>query len=415
LKRAIGAAVGAALIISGCGQQRQPDGTSVQTLATAAQPGQANTSGAAGAPIRSQSASDDRIIARVNGQPITMRQLMQPLLEAHGLTFLLNMARLELVKQEARKDQLVVSAQDVQREQELTMAKMFKDSDTKEQEQLDDAERKGMSDRAAQLRETIRKDRETFLQQYLQEKNYSRAEYDLVIEINAYLRKLSERDVQGKISDELVEKEFGVEYGETAEVRYIQLANMNEVNKARQRIQAGEDFGKVAREMSRNARTAAMDGKMVPFSRQTPGLPDAFKQMAFALQPGQVSDTLSLGGNWYIIKLEQKFAPKAVKFDAVKESLRKSMTERVVEARMDQLRNGLNQEALVRVRVEDPLLSKQFENIKSQREAAIRDKQKIDEQLRKERTLRDTTQPATTAPATTAAAPAATSAPTTQP
>jgi parvulin-like peptidyl-prolyl isomerase len=411
LKRAIGTAVvGVVLIAGGCGEQRQPGTSPVQTLATSAQPGQPNTGNGAGAAIRSPSASDDRIIARVNGQPITMRQLVQPLIEAHGLTFLLNMARLELVKQDARANRLIVSADDLRHEQDLTMAKMFKDSDLKEQEQLDDAESKGMRDRAAQLREQIRKDRETFLQQYLQEKNYSRAEYDLVIDINAYLRKLAERLVQGKISDDLVEKEFGVEYGETAEVRYIQLANMNEVSQARRRIQAGEDFGKVAHDMSRNARTAAMDGKMVPFSRQTPGLPEAFKQMAFALQPGQVSDTLSLGGNWYIIKLEQKFPPKAVKFDAVRESLRKSMTDRVVEATMDNLRNGLNQQALVQVRVEDPLLSKQFEDVKLQREAAIRDKQKIDEQLRKERTLRDTTQPATTAPA-----PAATTVPATQP
>jgi len=323
-----------------------------------------------------------------------MRQLVQPLLEAHGLTFLLNMARLDLVRQDARKQQAVVSPADIQREQDLTLTKMFKDSDQKEQDQLDDAERKGQAERAAQLREQIRKDRQTFLQQYLQEKNYSRAEYDLVIEINAYLRKMAERLVQGKITDELVEKEFGIEYGETAQVRYIQLANMKEVNEARRRLQTGEDFGKVAREMSRNARSAAMGGELPAFSRQTP-LVQTFKDVAFALQPGQVSETLNLGGNYYLVKLEQKFPPKAVKFENVKESLRKSMADRVVDATMDTLRNGLNADALLYVRVDDPMLRKQFEEIKAQREAAIRDKTKIDEQLRKERLLRGTTQPTT--------------------
>jgi parvulin-like peptidyl-prolyl isomerase len=352
---------------------------------------------------------DDRIIARVNGEPITMRQLVQPLLDAHGLTFLLNMARLDLVRQDARKDQVVVSAADIRREQDLTLSKMFKDSDQKEQDQLDEAERKGQTELAGRLREQIRKDRETFLQQYLQEKNYSRPEYDLVVEINAYLRKMSEHLVQGRITDKLVEDEFGIEYGETAQARYIQLANMKEVNDARRRLAAGDKFEDVARAMSRNARTAALGGELPAFSRQTPGLSQTFKDAAFALQPGQVSDTLNLGGNYYLVKLEQKFPPKAVKFENVKDSLRRSMADRVVEATMDSLRNGLNQQALTQVRVDDPMLARQFEDVKAQRDAAIRDKTKVEEQLRKERLLRGSTQPATEP------APAPTTLPATQP
>lgn len=411
MKRAIGAAViGAAVCLaSGCGQASQPGGaSSYQTLASVPQPG-GGVASASAAPINPAAAAEDRIVARVDGEPITMRQLMQPLVEAHGLTMLLNMARLDLVRQAAHRDHLVVSPQDIEAEQDLTLARMFKDSDLKEQDQLLDAERKGQNARAQQLRDQIRKDREVLLKEYLQQKNYSRNEYDLVIEINAYLRKMAERQVAGKITDKLVQDEFGIEYGETAQVRYIQLSNLNEVNQARQRLAAGEKFRDVARDMSRNARTAEMGGLLPAFSRQSPNLKQVFKDLAFSLQPGQVSDALNLDGNYFLVKLVQKFPPKAVKFADVKDSLRKSMIERVVEGMMETLRNGLNLDAMTKVQVEEPVLARQFEEIKTERDAAMRDRQKISDEMRRERLLGLGARPATApSPAT---APAATTQP----
>jgi hypothetical protein len=200
----------------------------------------------------------------------------------------------------------------------------------------------------------------------------------------------------------MVEKEFGVEYGETAQVQYIQLSNMLEVAEARRRLKAGEDFGDVAEKMSRNTRTSAVKGFMPTFSRQSPGLPDTFKQTAFSLKEGQVSDTLSLGGNYFILKLVNKFPPKAVKFENVKASLRKSMYDRVSQSVMEQKGALLGADVLKKLQIQDPLLQKQYDQYLAKQNAAVQSHQQLDEQWKREREARAlATQPSTTQPSAT--------------
>ena len=403
--------IGLVALLAGCADQP----AHVQNLTANVQSpsANANAQGVGVTMTPGQPGSDERIVARINGQPVTLEEFLQPLIESHGLQILMGLVQLDLAKQEARDEHVTVSSEDITRERDGTLQKMFKDADAKEQDQLDDAESKGDSEKARKLRNQIRSDRETLLAQYLDNQHFSATEFDLKVQINAYLRKAADRGLAGKVTDEMVEKEFGVEYGETAQIRYIQLANMQEVAEARQQLKTGEDFGDVAEAMSHNARTAAAKGLMPTFSRQTPGLPETFKQAAFTLQKGQVSDTLSLGGNFFILKLEQKFAPKAVKFENVKDSLRKSMYERLAQVAMEQFGASLGKEAIAKLQIEDPLLKKIYDKFQADQNAAISDRQKLDDQWKKEReALAAATQPAAAA-TMPAAAPA--SAPATQP
>ncbi|HXE54025.1 MAG TPA: peptidyl-prolyl cis-trans isomerase [Tepidisphaeraceae bacterium] len=376
---------GACAFIVGCGEQAPPSSTPTQALAIAPKT-------VAAAPVNT---ADERIVARVKGQPITMQQFVTPLIKAHGLPLLLNMVQLELAREDAREAHVTITPQDVEHEQDLTLAKMFSDSDKKEQDQAEEADRKGQTELARKTREQIRKDRQSLLSQYLDNQHYSRVEYDIVVELNAYLRNAAERTLKGKISDDMVKQEFGVEYGQNAKVRMIVLGNMTEVEKAQQLLKLGQDFADVAKRMSRDQRTAPLGGEMPPFSRQTPGLPDEFKQLAFSLQPGQVSDPLNYGGNFYLIKLEELIAPRAVKFDSVKDALRKTMYERLTESVMGQLRTSLGNEAMQTLQINDPEMARQFNDLKAKREAAIRDRGQINAQWKKERSaaMHPATQP----------------------
>jgi len=353
--------------------------------------------------------TDTRVIARVNGDPITLHDLIDPLLASRGLALLLNIAQLDMAKQDARDAHVTVSAEDIKKEQDLTLERLFKDRDQKEQERLADAENKKDTERANQIRAQIHEDREKFLDQYLETQHVNRVEYDLVIELNAYLRKSAEINGKGKITDEMVEKQFGLEYGETAKCRVIQCNNMREIQDAQQRLRSGEDFAEVAKAVSRNARTAPLGGEMPPFSLQTQGIPQEFRQLAFSLQPGQVSDPLVLGDNYYLIKLEQKFAPKAVKFADVKEILRKNMYDALTDKIMTDLRENLGQQVMQRLTITEPLLARQFEDLKAKQEGAIKERQKMNEQWRKER------EAAAAAAATQPVSPAGPPAPTTMP
>lgn len=417
MKRALGAVVFGCLAwwLAGCGQQpaRGPD--AVQKLTATPAPtvtpdtappagvASSTTDGSRSAPsLAVRSGGDDRVVARINGEPITMGELMKPLIASHGLQILNALVQLDYLKQEARKDHATITPDDVRAEREATLARLFKDADAREQDLLDAAEAKGDTAATQKLRATIAADREAFLAQYLENQHFSEAEFDLRIEINTYLRKKAERLLAGKITDEMVEKEFGVEYGETADIRYIQLANMKEVAEARQRLKDGKDFGDIAKEMSHDARTAPLKGLLSGISRQSSGLPQTFKDAAFNLQPGEVSDALNLLGFYWIIKLEQKHPPKAVKFDNVKESLRKSMFDRLVIGLIGKLNDSVSRDIVPKLQIEDPTLKAQFDRLAARQQQAAQDqpKQRMQQQLERERdVLNAATQPAGGAPA----------------
>jgi foldase protein PrsA len=419
LKRVVGVIAAGAFLAAGCASQPQAERLHSQVLAVAPTPAPppANTavSPAVDPPAPAPS-TDSRIIARVNGQPITLHDLLEPLMASRGLALLLNLAQLDLAKQDARAVHVAVTPDDVKREQEITLDKLFHDRDQKDQDRLTDAELKKDAVKAGQIRAQMRDDREKFLLQYLDTQHVSRFEYDIIIELNAYLRKAAEVQLKGKITDEMVEKQFGLEYGETASCRVIQLSNAREVQEAQRRLQAKEDFADVARAMSHNPRTAPLGGEMPAFSLQTQGLPKEFRELAFSLQPGQVSDMLVLGDNYYLIKLEQKFAPKAVKFADVKEILRKDMYDKLTENVMGELRENLGQQIFQQLTITEPALARQFDDLKAKREGAVKDREKMNAQWKQEHeaaAAAAATQSALPPGPTTAPAPA--SAPATRP
>jgi hypothetical protein len=341
-----------------------------------------------------------------------MAELMKPLLAAHGLQILNALSQLDLLKQESRADHEVVTPEDIAHEREMTLSRLFKDADVKELDQLDDAEQKGDAAKAKKLREQIDADRDALLFQYLENQHFSRAEFDLRMEINAYERKRAERLLTGKITEPMVENEFNIEYGETADIRYMTLSNMQQVATARQRIKT-ESFADVASQMSEDPKTKPLGGLMPGISRQTPGLPQTFKDMAFSLHEGEVSETLNLNGYFFILKMDKKYPPKAVKFDSVKESLRKSMFDRLVQSLMGQISSGLAGDLIKKLQIEDPTLKKEFDSLAAHQEAEAKDRKKMEDLWKKQR---GTQAPSTDPASSDAAAPApSASAPATQP
>jgi hypothetical protein len=97
-----------------------------------------------------------------------------------------------------------------------------------------------------------------------------------------------------------------------------------------------------------------------------------------------------------------------VKFENVKDALRRSMYDRLAENLMKQLNGRMGERAAEKLQITDPILLQQFNQYKARQEETIRDRAKLSEQLKKERP----DQGATTEPAT---APAATEPATTQP
>jgi parvulin-like peptidyl-prolyl isomerase len=282
-----------------------------------------------------------------------------------------NVVLLETAKKEAARRGAIVSTEDVSTERTITMAKLFPDAEPGDVPQL--------------------------YQQFLDQKGISAGEFDLLIQTNTYLRKMAEPVVKDKVTDEALQELFRQRYGENVHVRHIQLSNLREITEAKSRLAAGEPFEKVAAEMSRNTQTAPLGGELPPFSRQAASYPPAFKDTAFALKEGEVSDPVSAEGSYHLIKLEKRIAPRAIKFEDVKPSLAEDLHETFVQAVVKQLRAQVAEDARRGLIIDNPILKAQYDAMMTQRDQQITDRNAIREQFERERQKimeRAATQPA---------------------
>ena len=374
---------------------------------------------AGGAPTThaSQPQTADAVVATVKGLPITLAQLQRPLIEAYGLNMLAKIAQLQVASQDAKSRNVQVTEQDVAAETERYLATLFnedRDPVLKQMNgELERAQAANDAAKVAQVREDLRRERERLLDQLLQQQKLTRADFDLVMQINTHLRKVALATVdKNQLSDDALRQAFNTLYGEKAQVRHVALNNIQEATEAKRRLAEGQPFEQVAREMSRNQQSGALGGELPPFTRDSPGYPQQFKDVAFGLQQGQVSDPVAADGAYHLIRLEQKVPPKLMKFDDVKEDVREYLYDRLIESRVRELRNEVQREVVTTLVVRDPELKRQYDAQVNRinREDELRDRTDIRRELERRRQQISTErggdgQPPTTVPATAPATP----------
>lgn len=95
---------------------------------------------------------------------------------------------------------------------------------------------------------------------------------------------------------------------EQVRARHILLASEQDAQQALRRIQAGEDFAKVAREMSQDDVTRPDGGDLGFFPKGMLSVPLEVENAAFALQPGQVSGIVRSPYGFHIIQVLERQA-----------------------------------------------------------------------------------------------------------
>jgi parvulin-like peptidyl-prolyl isomerase len=86
--------------------------------------------------------------------------------------------------------------------------------------------------------------------------------------------------------------------------------NLQTANEARQRIADGEPFADVAVEISSDI-SAARGGLLEPVCRSDARYPDALRQTAFALAPGELSAPVLIGSQFAILQIVRVTEPTA--------------------------------------------------------------------------------------------------------
>jgi peptidyl-prolyl cis-trans isomerase C len=120
--------------------------------------------------------------------------------------------------------------------------------------------------------------------------------------------------------------------------RHILVKTEEEAKKVEARLKAGEDFAKLAGEVSTDPGSGKQGGDLGYFTKDR--MVPEFGEAAFALEPGQVSGIVKSQFGFHIIKLEDKRTTQPPTFDQVKEQwkqyvMRRSQQELVVRLRKE--------------------------------------------------------------------------------
>jgi peptidyl-prolyl cis-trans isomerase C len=116
--------------------------------------------------------------------------------------------------------------------------------------------------------------------------------------------------------------------------RHILVATDADAQAVIKRLKAGEDFAKVAKEVSKDSGSEGGDLGWFTKDRMVP----EFAEAAFKLEPGQLSEPVKSAFGWHVIELEDKRQKTFPSFDEVKEQVsryvvQKAQTELVAELR----------------------------------------------------------------------------------
>lgn len=103
---------------------------------------------------------------------------------------------------------------------------------------------------------------------------------------------------------------------EEAHARHILVEDEAQAKAVVERLKKGEDFAKVAGELSKDPGSGKEGGDLGWFTKDR--MVPEFAEAAFKLQKGQVSDPVKSQFGWHVIKLEDKRAKPLPDFAAVK-------------------------------------------------------------------------------------------------
>ena len=120
------------------------------------------------------------VVASVGQVQVTRDQLIKPLVDAYGLNILLNVIQLEIAKQNASREHLVVTADDIQRERDQTINNMFKDANQKLIDKINDYRSRNMTAEAQKIQDEIKQDNDQAFDQFLANQHLSRTEFELL-------------------------------------------------------------------------------------------------------------------------------------------------------------------------------------------------------------------------------------------
>jgi peptidyl-prolyl cis-trans isomerase C len=125
--------------------------------------------------------------------------------------------------------------------------------------------------------------------------------------------------------------------------RHILVETEDEAKAIKAELDKGADFAELAKKKSKDP--GASDGGDLGFFTKDQMVPE-FSAVAFALEPGKISDPVKSQFGWHIIKVEEKRNRKAPDFEQVKAQIETYVTRKAQADYVAKLREGAKIERL---------------------------------------------------------------------
>ena len=125
--------------------------------------------------------------------------------------------------------------------------------------------------------------------------------------------------------------------------RHILVETEDEAKAVKAELDKGADFAELAKKKSKDP--GASDGGDLGFFTKDQMVPE-FSAVAFALEPGKISDPVKSQFGWHIIKVEEKRNRKAPDFEQVKGQIETYVTRKAQADYVAKLREGAKIERL---------------------------------------------------------------------
>jgi peptidyl-prolyl cis-trans isomerase C len=119
--------------------------------------------------------------------------------------------------------------------------------------------------------------------------------------------------------------------------RHILVETEDEAKAVKAELDKGADFAELAKKKSKDP--GASDGGDLGFFTKDQMVPE-FSSVAFALEPGKISDPVKSQFGWHIIKVEEKRNRKAPDFDQVKGQIETYVTRKAQADYVGKLREA---------------------------------------------------------------------------
>lgn len=263
------------------------------------------------------------VVAVVNGDEITQKEFIESAVSGGGAHLLDQLILEKIIQQKAEQENVTISDKELD----------HKFNEFKEQIPSED-----------------------MFENYLEQQGLSEDVFLEQMKTDLLLEKLFEPNI--KVSDEEVRQYFDEnkeQFNEPEKVKAKQIVveSEEEARKAYKRLKDGEDFSKVAQDVSIDQQTRDNGGDLgsVPKGRLAVIDPE-LEEKVFALKKGEFIEPFETQTGFYIVQVDEKIAAKKATFnDEIAKEIREELKQRKLYEKMPEWIEDLRREADVENRL----------------------------------------------------------------